>query len=395
MNFSSTETTGTPKKILLIVRWPGGGIRTFIRYVYHNIDVSKWHLTILAPESEGLNIIKQDLLGIGAKYISVAGIPSDGSSGALILLKKTFKELRNNNYDLVHSHGFISGACAAIPSLINHLPHIMTSHDVINENQFFGLKGKIKKIVLGGVFRLINQIHSVSHDAHNNFIENFPIFKTSDKCIVIPNGIEIERFNEAEMRDLKSETGTDEGFFLIGFLGRFMSQKGFKYLIEAIEILKKNELPLKPVVITFGDGGFASRDKKHIRDIGLEDHFRFMPFTPNIASTIKGLDLIAMPSLWEACPLQPMEALVCGTPFVGTDCVGLREVLENTPAITVPKANSKELAQAIIREILDHRKSIFLDFKEEAARRYDVAKTRSSIFQLYEKLTNKIDQPGI
>ena len=40
----------------------------------------------------------------------------------------------------------------------------------------------------------------------------------------------------------------------------------------------------------------------------------FLPFVTNIASTLKGLDVVVMPSLWEACPLLAMETLVAGIP---------------------------------------------------------------------------------
>ncbi len=166
-----------------------------------------------------------------------------------------------------------------------------------------------------------------------------------------------------------------------------MAQKGFRFLVDAIELLRQEQLPKKPIVMTFGDGCFASQEKIKIKERGLEEHFFFMPFAPNVASTMKGLDVIAMPSLWEACPLQPMEALVCGTPFIGTDCVGLHEVLQDTPASIVPKKDASALANAIASEIRESRKNIFTKFQNEAARRFNVLKTRNSIFQLYEEIT--------
>ena len=375
-----------PKEILLIVRWPGGGIRTFIRYVYHNIDRSRWHLTILAPQSEGLNQLREDLAETDSCFIPVAGIPNDGSSGALVFTKQIVKILRERKFDLVHSHGFISGACAAFPAFLKRLPHIMTSHDVMNKSQFLGIKGIIKKNALGAAFRLIDKIQSVSYGAHDNLIENFPNLNRNNKCVVILNGIEIKRFVEAVPRNLRAENKIGDDVYLIGFLGRFMAQKGFRYLVDAIELLRRLELPRKPVVMTFGDGCFASQDKEMIKNRGLEGYFRFMPFTPNVAGTIKGLDLIAMPSLWEACPLQPMEALVCGTPFIGTDCVGLYEVLIDTPAAIVPKADAFRLSNAIAYEMKNNRNDVFFKFKKKAAHRFDVFQTRTNLFKLYKEL---------
>jgi glycosyltransferase involved in cell wall biosynthesis len=260
---------------------------------------------------------------------------------------------------------------------------------VINNEQFLGVKGKLKKIFLNVVFRLTNKIQSVSHEAHDNLVQHFPYLHKKNKCIVIPNGIEIERFLYATPRNLKSEINLSDEVFLIGFLGRFMAQKGFRYLVDAIDFLRHNQLPKKPIVMTFGNGCFYSHEREMIKKRGLEDFFHFMPFTPNVASAMKGLDVIAMPSLWEACPLQPMEALVCGTPFIGTDCVGLNEVLQGTPASIVPKADSRALANAILLEIQKNRKNVFSSFQHKAARRFNVSKTRNLIFQQYDALTSK------
>ena len=61
----------------------------------------------------------------------------------------------------------------------------------------------------------------------------------------------------------------------------------------------------------------------------------------NSAVTVTEIDindtgaLLAVPSLWEALPLLPMEAMVAGVPVLGTDCIGLREVLRDTPSRVV------------------------------------------------------------
>lgn len=230
MSYVSEINHRVPKEILLIVRWPGGGIRTFIRYVYHKIDVSKWHLTILAPESGGMDLLRNDLAETNTNFIPVTGIPTDGSSGAVIFTKQIIKTLRSRKFDLVHSHGFISGTCAALPVFFCRFPHILTSHDVINKEQFFGFKGKIKKIALCVALRLVNRVHSVSKEAQENLFENFPHVDDNYKSIVISNGIEIDRFREATPRDLNAEKGLGENVFFNWFSRSF-------YGAERISIL--------------------------------------------------------------------------------------------------------------------------------------------------------------
>ena len=89
-------------------------------------------------------------------------------------------------------------------------------------------------------------------------------------------------------------------------------------------------------MLCFGWGGFIREEQVEIKRRGLENNFHFLPFQENPARAIRGVDVVVMPSLWEACPLLPMEVLVAGVPVIGTDCVGMREVLLDTPARVVP-----------------------------------------------------------
>jgi glycosyltransferase involved in cell wall biosynthesis len=372
------------KKVLLVVRWPVGGIRTFLRYVYNRFDSNEWHFTILAPDFNEMRVlVNEDLNEQDIRYV-----PVKKEQTFLSFSRHVFIEFMHNRYDIVHSHGFTAGMSAAIPARLFATRHIMTSHDVINANQFEGFKGRIDKIILKYLFGLVDKIQSVSHDAQANLLAYFPsLSRKPDKCIVITNGIEVERFIRAKSRDLRGELGLAEDVFLIGFFGRFMSQKGFSFLIDAIELLSNEQnLPKKPLVLTFGDGGFADREKRSIKSRGLDKYFCYLPFTPDVSSTINGLDVVAMPSLWEACGLLAMETLVCGMPLIASDCIGLREVVNGTPAIIAPKADADRLAKAIKREMSLSSKASFKRFQATAVKIFDTRKTSASVKQLYESV---------
>jgi glycosyltransferase involved in cell wall biosynthesis len=315
-------------------------------------------------------------------------IPIGNNSTPIRFFFEAVSTILRNRYDLVHSHGFTAAMCAAFPAFLKGTPHIMTAHETLNEKQFRGLKGWLKRFSMSYLFSLINQIHSVSHDAQDNLLEYFPSLpRYSGKLIVIQNGIEVKRFADAVPRNIRGELGLADDVFLIGFLGRFMSPKGFRYLVDAVEKLQAaKNLPKKPLVLTFCEGGFIREEKQAIRVRGLERYFRFMPFTSNVASTIKGLDVVVMPSIREACPLLPMEVLVSGVPFIGSNCIGLREVLKDTPAIVVEKADASDLAEALIREMKSSSKETFANFSEEAAMMFDVTKTSKSLEESYNSI---------
>ena len=374
-------------KILLVIRWPVGGIRTFIRYLYNNFDPQKYQLTIIAPACTEMTVLTEDLKKHRTKFIPLDKHPSNKD-----FFIKILTTLRKNKFDLIHSQGLTAGILSALPAKLYKIPHIMTAHDVFLKKQFQGSSGLLKKTILMVILPLINKIHCVSKDTMDNYMGFIPgIHFFKDKFCAIPNGIEIDRFLNARRADLRKQFNLTQDTFLIGFLGRFMSPKGFIYLMKALLKLKnrQNNLPKKPVLLTFGDGGFIREEKIQAKKMGLDDYICFNPFTPNIASILKGLDVVVMPSLWEACGLLAMETMVAGTPFIGTKCIGLREVLQDTPAIIVPMRNSDAICDAIIKEMISPSIEYVHEFIPKAAKRFDVIKNAKKIEYLIDSLSIK------
>ena len=181
-------------------------------------------------------------------------------------------------------------------------------------------------------------------------------------------------------------------YFWIGFFGRFMGQKGFRLLVDAVEqIVKARELDPLPHVVTFGWGGFIREDYQYLREKGLGDHFHQMPQTDDMAAALKGVDVVAMPSRWEACGLLGMEALSAGVPIVGSGCVGLREVLRGSPAHIVGAGKIDALKSALIDELKDQdvRKAAFLGYQPIAVERFNIGRPASEIRELYQSIGSR------
>lgn len=374
----------TKHRILLIVKHPVGGIRTFLRYVYTNIGSSHYHFTLVAPDLPETRILLGDLSELELEYIPVS---PDATNWQLVRAIATIT--RRHSFALIHSHGFTSAACSIMAALSHQIPHLLTCHDVFTPGQFVGLKGFMERWVLGAMFAMVDRIHCVSNDARDNLLAYLPIlFLFRHKIVTVLHGIDVEPFANAEQRDLKAELGLPPDTFLIGFMGRFMAQKGFRYLVDALEQLKgMDNLLRRPLVLTFSQAdGFIREEQEEVNRRGLADSILFLPFVPNVASTLKGLDIVAMPSLWEACGLLAMETLVAGIPLVGTNCIGLREVLRNTPAYVVPAKDSAALSEALAMEMRAPTTGRAKMFATEAASRFEVKRSVTEVEKLMREL---------
>jgi glycosyltransferase involved in cell wall biosynthesis len=370
-------------RILLVVRWPVGGIRTYMRYVFNNFDTRRYSFTLIAPNLSEIPALLEDLRQIDLKFVMV-----DQNASASDFLMVILHTLKTHKHDIIHSHGLTAGLCSILPSYLYNIPHLLTVHDVFTSKQFDRKKGLLQRIFLSAVVPLITKIHAVSFDVKANLLEHIPTLRLGgSKIVPILNGIEIDRFIGVNRIHFRKDMNLSNNTFLIGFLGRFMSQKGFIYLIESLGLLKsKYKLEKDPVLLTFGEGAFIREEKIYVESKGLQHSVHFLPFVPNIAPVLKGLDLVVMPSLWEACGLLAMEAMVAGTPLIGTDCIGLREVLKGTPCKTVPIKDSEALADAIAHEIFNPSKLTAEQFSVEAAGRFDVRKHSKELEKLISRL---------
>jgi glycosyltransferase involved in cell wall biosynthesis len=368
------------RRILLVIRWPVGGIRTFMRYVYSRFDPQKYEFTLLAPEVDELKVLLNNLDSLNIKCKPVEDRPSMARFAGV-----TVNEILRGHFDLIHSHGLISGISAALGALLSGTPHILTLHDLFLDKQFEGYSGRLRKLGISLALLQPDVIHNVSYDAKTNMLsKTFFAKRIQHRLVVIPHGIETSLFFNAKGRNLRRDLNLPQNTFLIGFFGRFMSPKGFKYLVDAIEMLHKRPgLPRKPVVIAVGEGGFQSREKREIIKRGLEKYFVFMPFIPDISSVIKGMDVVAMPSVWEACGLLAMETLVAGVPLISTSCMGLREVVAKTPSRVVPPANSDAFANALIDEMVNNTTENSMQYAGYAAKRFDVKDESEELEKLY------------
>jgi glycosyltransferase involved in cell wall biosynthesis len=264
-----------------------------------------------------------------------------------------------------------------------------TLHDVFHDWQLSSLKGRIARAAIEAMLAKVDVVQSVSNDAHENLVRWMPKLKAKKgKAIVIPNGVDASLYSSAAVRDIRQEIELDDDAFLIGFLGRFMGQKGFRVLIRAVEQLVRDDLPRRPVVIAVGGGGFVREDSALISRLGLSSNFRFLPFAPDVASTIRGLNVVAIPSLWEAGPILPMETMMAGTPLIGSSCIGLREVMEGSPAIAVRPGDESALASAIKYVMKNENRERFAmgQYVEIAKARFDVEKSIARLRETLDRL---------
>jgi len=362
-------------KLLLTARWPVGGIRTYLRYIYTQPVFANIQMTVLAPDLNFRDFFDRYLSSSNVRYIQA---PEDNRG----LTRAIKTELSRDQYDMLHSHGYSSGVLGRRATLGIRLPHIMTAHDVFRREQFRKIRGKLKWVGLNTAYRGLDKVLTVGEDCQENFVRYMPMVP-KHKIRNIDHGVDTQRFANAPARDFRRELGIPESVPLIGFFGRFMAQKGFMDLVSAIknlsEVLPENCMPR---VLTFGWGGFVREEFAQIEVLGLSRYFIQLPFTDEVPEAIRGVDMVAMPSRWEACGLLAMEVLAAGKPLIATNCQGLRCVVRDTPVRSIAPRDPDALTSAILAQ-LSRGPSDFEAYQSLAVMRFGLERPAQELYGVY------------
>jgi glycosyltransferase involved in cell wall biosynthesis len=351
-------------------------------YIYRHLPMT-WNLNILAVSTHENEALKKD----AEKYRASVHIVEPANIKALTY--EVSKRLLSNQYDIIISNGIMSAVSVTIINYFRKVPHILTIHGIIEPKYFEGYFGKVKRLLLLGVFKRISIIYAVSNDILEHVLEELPeLRRMKDKFVMIPNGIEISNIrNYGQSKvNLRTYFGLDEETFLFGFFGRFMCEKGFDLIIDAIGLLSKEEIGRKFAVVAVGSGDYIREYQTRIAELNLDQYFNFLPFRPNVIELFPQINTIVMPSRWEAAGLVSMEALAMGRPLIASDCLGLREIIFGTPAMVFPTGNVFALANLMKSSITNNFEKDFASFAPIARSRYDVRVSAKRLIELINSI---------
>lgn len=137
---------------------------------------------------------------------------------------------------------------------------------------------------------------------------------------------------------------------LILGVGSLTVLKDFSSLIHAFAVVRsKRDCRL----VILGDGPERPKLERLIRELQLRDDVYLPGFVSNPFAWMRRAGVFVSSSLTEGCPNALMQALVCGTPVVSTDCPGgSSEILQGGKwgrlvAVRDPAAMAEAIASAL------------------------------------------------
>lgn len=328
------------RRVLLAYEPPDGGVAENVAQLALGLSAHGWQPTVVGPLE---STIYERFEGAP---IDVFRLPFSRGFGEPIEDARGLRGLRRmiaaGNFDLVHAHSSKAGALARAAAR-GRLPTVYTPHCFA----FVGDVGRAQRTISITTERLLarwtSAIVCVCEDERQRALQAG--IGSAELLHLVRNGVDPfppETEPDPELTELR------QGGPVVAAIAVLRRQKRLDLLIDAAPAILA-AVPEARVVIV-GSGPEGENLTAHAASLGLDSdpRFRMVPFQGPSWRYLAALDLLVLPSEWEAFPIGLLEALAAGVPQVATDVGGNGEaVFDGTTGLLVAP-DAAQIAAATI-----------------------------------------------
>lgn len=295
-------------RILQIVNnLDGGGAEKVVNDLSIGLKNRGHHITILKL-FPGDDKYSHTLLKKGIKVYTLSKYKY-----SLFNIVRLFFFIRKNNFDIIHSHLFPAQLYLAALVFFFRLktPIVTSEHSCNNRRRRFYILRKLDE----AFYNMYKSVIAISDDCKVSFKE---MIKSRVPIVTINNGVDLVSIESAP---ISNDSVFQSGKKYIIMVGRFHESKDQDTLIRSLSNLDNNV-----ILLLVGEGERKNELEDLAYSIGVKDRVVFLGFRTDVYSLMKRSDIVVLSSHWEGLPLSALEAMASGTPFVGSNVEGIRQV---------------------------------------------------------------------
>jgi glycosyltransferase involved in cell wall biosynthesis len=213
----------------------------------------------------------------------------------------------------------------------------------------------------------------------------------NDRISILPQGVDAERFCKMESTKLKSKLRLDA--FTIGYLGRFVIEKGIMDLLQAVSRINSNVN-----LLIVGSGKIEYKIRRKIeeegRRLGILEQIRIIDTisSPQVPDYLNCMDCLVLPShttkKWkEQFGRVLTEAMSCEVPVIGSDSGEIPNVIGDC-GLVFKEGDVGDLYTML--DVLINNKNVRVEFAEKGRQRvlnhFTQEKVAEETYKIYQKI---------
>lgn len=247
---------------------------------------------------------------------------------------------RQNEFDVIHAHGFIAGAVAKV------LVWLKRKRCVISTHAIYGLApGSIRSKLFRWLLADFDVVLAVGEPSK---CELKDIGIPAERLRIHPNWIQLEQVEVLSKEAARKSLGIHPTEFIVLFVGRMIGIKGELVLLDAAKMCKED--------ITFLFVGSGPESEKIAIESEHNNRVIYLGKVPDglMNQVYCAADLFVSPVLYdEGFATVYLEALSCGTPVVTARRGCLPYFLSSSVADLLNEVNANVLLGVLLKHYRD------------------------------------------
>jgi D-inositol-3-phosphate glycosyltransferase len=332
----------------------------------------------------------------------VHGVTKEALPALIPDLSQEFKKaLKAEQYDVIHSHYWISGKVAMPVAKELGIPLIHTMHTMARVKNLALAEGEIPEpmIRVQGESQVVAAADALIANTDAEAASLVSLYEACpDNVSVVSPGVNLSMFTAGNGKQVaRKSLDLPVDAHIVTFVGRIQPHKGPEVLIRAVAEMVGHSPALRAKLITMIVGGASGangaevdRLKELVNWLGISDVVRFAPPVErkDLADYYRAADLVCVPSYSESFGLVALEAQACGTPVVASAVGGLRTaVADGISGVLVDGHNPRAWSSVIARLLQEPQRRILLSMGAlEHASHFGWAATSRGTLDIYDRV---------
>jgi glycosyltransferase involved in cell wall biosynthesis len=361
----------------LITTMPVGGAENLVLTTMRHLDPTRFSSVLCCIQDKG--ILGNEAENSGFQVVALDRMKRKHFDFQAIT--DIVEVIRREQADVIHCHLYHAALYGRLAAKRAGVPCVVTAHNVYSNPKWH------RRLINRWLGRYTARIIGVSQPVGDDVLRYDRI--APEKLLVIPNGIDLAPMLQMlDHETAKKRLGLPACAPVIGCVGRLEPQKGHRFLLEALAMLRKQRGDCPHLVIV-GTGSALGSIRRQIESLSLEDRVHLLGTRRDIPEILAALDLFVLPSLWEGLPLALLEAMAAGVPVMASAVGGVGDVLDNGRyGGLLPPGNGSALCDAMT-DWLDHpekRRALGELGKMRAHQDYSARSMVGRLEEIYEAL---------
>lgn len=301
------------------------------------------------------------------------------------------KETKKHHVDLIHAHfAYPEGYAVMLADKAVKKPFVVSlqGHDILKDPSI-NYGSRLKKHLDNCVKKVLATADKVLVASTAVFREALGIGVSKEKLVLVPNGVDIDRFNpNLDGCVIRKKLGIKDCPIIL-FVGGLVQRKGIEYLLKAarstVAILENAKF------IIVGEGRRRGYLEQLSKKLGISQN---VIFTGRVSFAELPLfyaacDAFVLPSIAEAFGIVIIEAMSAGKPVIGSCVGGIRDIIKDgVNGYRVQPRKPSEIAHAIIKLLGDRRKAGMMgkEGRKMVEERFTIDRRVNEIKKLYNSV---------